>query len=149
MIGKRSISVSSRRLAKTTSGIEMARPRISSSVLPLAAAATAITLSRLITRSAIRIVLDGRPEAGDNCAVPVGLLLLGHQQLHRDPQQQRRAGELEVGQAQQLDRDDGQRDPHDDRRAAAPGDGALLLCGPAARGPPARSPPRCRPTARC
>ena len=57
MTGKRSISTSSMRLANTTSGIEIARPMTSSTVLPLAAAATAITLSRLITRSASRIVL--------------------------------------------------------------------------------------------
>src|SRR5207247_945693 len=57
MTGKRSISFSSSVAPKMTSGIEMARPRISRRMLPPAAAATAMTLSRLITRSAIRMVL--------------------------------------------------------------------------------------------
>ncbi len=57
MIGKRSISTSSTRLANITRGIEIARPMIRRKTLPLAAAATPITLSRLITRSASRIVL--------------------------------------------------------------------------------------------
>ena len=55
--GKRSMSFSSSVAPKMTSGIEMARPRISRRMLPPAAAATAMTLSRLMTRSAIRMVL--------------------------------------------------------------------------------------------
>ena len=56
MIGKRSISLIMSWLPKMTKGMLMAKPRISKVMLPLAAAATAITLSRLITRSATRIV---------------------------------------------------------------------------------------------
>src|SRR4051812_27280679 len=51
------MSLSSSVAPKMTSGIEMARPRINRVTLPPAAAATAITLSRLITRSATRMVL--------------------------------------------------------------------------------------------
>jgi hypothetical protein len=61
MTGYFSITVISNWLPKMISGIDRPRPMISSSVRapggPLsAAAATAMTLSRLITRSAIRIV---------------------------------------------------------------------------------------------
>ena len=44
-------------LPKTTMGILMARPNMSKVVLPFAAAATAMTLSKLMTKSAIRMVL--------------------------------------------------------------------------------------------
>ena len=76
MTGKRDISVSSNVLANTTSGIEIARPITSNMMLSLAAAATPITLSRLITRSATRIVLIAEarfevaaaPPAPDSCS---------------------------------------------------------------------------------
>ncbi len=96
---------------------------------PLAAAATAITLSRLITRSAIRIVRIAATMPALAAAMAVRLFLLGEQQLDADPQQQRGADQLEVGQAQQLDRDDRQHDPHRDGRAAAPQHRLLLLLG--------------------
>ncbi len=50
------MTFSSRVLAKITSGMLIARPMMSSGMLPLATAATPITLSRLMTRSAIRMV---------------------------------------------------------------------------------------------
>src|SRR5512139_1960037 len=59
--GKRSIS---RRMIfepTTTSGIDTTRPKISSAMLPFAAPATPITLSRLITKSAIITVFTAPP----------------------------------------------------------------------------------------
>ena len=131
MIGQRSMNFMSSVLPKITSGMLMSRPRISSVRLPFAAAATAITLSRLITRSAMRIVRIAAtmPVLALAPRAAAFLLVLRQQQLDADPQQQRRADELEVGQRQQLDRDDRQHDPHDDRGAAAPQDGLLLLLG--------------------
>ena len=66
-LAQRAESLAIQRMLETTTGdstlappmstpSEMARPRISSTILPWAVAATAITLSRLITRSAIRMV---------------------------------------------------------------------------------------------
>ncbi|CFV94070.1 Uncharacterised protein [Bordetella pertussis] len=56
MMGKRSITLSNSALPNMTSGMLMARPSTSSVVSPMAAAATATTLSRLMTRSAIMMV---------------------------------------------------------------------------------------------
>ncbi|KAG0730834.1 hypothetical protein G6F23_015903 [Rhizopus arrhizus] len=56
MIGKRSMTFNSSVLPKMTKGMLMARPKTSKVVSPIAAAATATTLSRLMTRSAIMIV---------------------------------------------------------------------------------------------
>ena len=56
MTGKRSISLTKTVLPKMISGMLIARPMNTSTSSPLAAAATPITLSRLITRSAIRMV---------------------------------------------------------------------------------------------
>ena len=128
MTGQRSISFSSRVEPKITSGIEIARPRTSSvHGCPCAAAATAITLSRLITRSAIRIVLTAAIRL--SLALDVLVALLGHQQLHADPEQQQRADQLQPGQRQQRDGEDGEHDPHHHRRAEPQNTAGLLLLG--------------------
>src|SRR5882762_2390364 len=57
----------------------------------------------------------------------VAAVVLGNQQLHRDPEQQRAADELEVGKLQQLDRDDGEHDAQHHRRCGSPDDRLLLL----------------------
>src|SRR6266513_1048577 len=53
--------------------------------------------------------------------------ILRDQQLHRDPEQERAAQELEVGKLQQLDRDDGEHDAQHHRRTRTPDDRLILL----------------------
>ena len=97
----------------TIRGMLIARPRISSGTLPLAAAATAITLSRLITMSAIDDDLHRRPQMRRGMDA-VLVLLLRHQQLCRDHEQRQAADQLEIRQFHQGRDDAGEDDAQDD-----------------------------------
>ncbi|MCY1232489.1 hypothetical protein D9M72_449830 [compost metagenome] len=70
---------------------------------------------------------DGGPDIV--LAVVAFLVVIAGQQLHADVDQQHGADDLEVRQAQQLDRGHGQHHAHDDGGGAAPEDGLLLLGG--------------------
>ena len=127
MTGKRSISFRIRVLPKMISGMLMTRPKTSRGTLPLAAAATPTTLSRLMTRSATTMVLmaAARP-AWPSRSLP---RVVAFQQAHADPQQQRRADQLEIRQGQQVDGEEGQDHAQHDGADAAEQDGLLLLGG--------------------
>ena len=95
-------------------------------MLPLAAAATAITLSRLITRSAIRIVLIAATMLAP--AVPRRLpSSSGSSSCTAIQNSSTPPISFSYGSCSSSTRDDGQHDPHHDRSAAAPDDGLLLL----------------------
>ena len=97
-----------------------------SCALRLGRAATAMTLSRLITRSASRMVRIAAIMLELPAAWP-SFLVPRDEQLDGNPQQQQGADDLQVGQAQQLDRDDDQDDAHHHRGGAAPQDRLFAL----------------------
>src|SRR5262249_32883225 len=120
MIGKRSMSLTSSVAPKMTMGIEIARPITMSTQFPPAAAATAITLSRLITRSAMRMVriashrlslasTSSSPSSGTSSLMPI------------------HSSSTEPMSLSQGNREEREHDPQDDGRGRAPGDGLLLL----------------------
>ena len=79
------------------SGMLLARPKISSGTLPSAAAATAMTLSRLITISATTTICT----AAQRCdAEPtlVLVLVVRHQQFCGDHEQRQTADQLQIRQ---------------------------------------------------
>ena len=93
----------------TIRGMLIARPRTSSGTLPLAAAATAMTLSRLMTMSATTTICTACPQMRGRLDA-VLVLVLRHQQLCRDHDQREAADQLEVGQLHQARDDAGEDD---------------------------------------
>ena len=82
-----------------------------------AAPATAMTLSRLITASAMSTVRTApiRLEAAFDVLLA---LVLGLRQLVADPEQQQAADEFQIRDRHQRDDDEGEDDAQDDGRAA-------------------------------
>ena len=82
-------------------GMETARPIASNTRLPFAIAATAMTLSRLMTMSATTTIRTARHK----CATASTSFLsasLGHEQLGGDIEQRQPADQLEIGQQHEL-----------------------------------------------
>ena len=127
MIGKRLISIRIRVAPKMISGmlIDQAEHR-AAATSPLAAAATAMTLSRLITRSAMMMVLMAAHSDARRLHAALALLV-ALQQLDADPQQQQAADQLQVADLQQLIDDQHEDDAQHDGARAAEQDGRLLL----------------------
>ena len=69
---------------------------------------------------------DGRSHAVDLLALTVSVVL-GLEQIDANVDQQNRADQLQVGQGQQLDRHNGQHNPHHDGRSTAPENGFIAL----------------------
>ena len=102
----------------TIRGTLIARPSTSSGTLPLAAAATAITLSRLITMSAIATICTAahRCDAASDAFL---VLVFRHQQLCRDHEQRQATDQLEVRQLHQRHDDAGEDDAQQNGDAGA------------------------------
>ena len=142
MIGKRSISLITSWLPQTMIGIETSMPKITSTMRAgargLAAPAMAMTLSRLITRSATMMVLMAPPAACRCLDVAVAVFVLGQQQLDADPDQQQRADDFQEGHGEQLQREEDQHDAQHDGAGRAPEDALACAARAAACGRPAR-----------
>ena len=119
-------------LPQTMIGMLTSTPKMTSDMLwPVpeasAAPAMAMTLSRLITKSAMITVLTARPQLVAAFDAGVRLLVLRHQQLDADPQQQQRADDLQEGNGQQRQRKEDQHDAQHDRARGAPQDALRAL----------------------
>src|ERR1700674_5743893 len=109
-IGRRLSSAMISAAPATISGMLIARPRINSGALPLAAAATAITLSRLMTISATTTICT----AAHRCDASL-ILLFGHQQFRGDHKQRQPADQLEVRRCHQRRDDAGEDNAQNNR----------------------------------
>jgi len=109
---------------KITSGIEIARPRTSSTA----------ALGRRRDRDDI---VQAHDEVGDQdrldrrhqvlVRLDVGVVVLGNEELDADPEEQQAADQLEPGQREQRHGEQREDDSQDDRRARAPENRQLLL----------------------
>ena len=127
MIGKRCIIFRMMALPPMMIGTLSSSPKTTSAMLPLAAAAMATELSRLITKSAMMIVRIASIRLVDCLMVPSSSSSFLGQELHADPQQKKAADQFQRRHRQQGAGEENQQDPQPDGPCGAPEDAKPFL----------------------